>query len=216
MAEMKNKFVNGLKSPKGRFNHPHLVKPDMEGQFASKKYKTTLLIPKDTDIKELKKACAACARDAFGADVNLKDLQMPFKDGDLKLDKETQEILDGYEDHWYITCKSNRKPTIVDRARQNMDADLIKAGDYGRVGLSAMSYTGSEQVKMPDGSKVTEEYQGITFLLEAVQFLEEGDSLGGGGGGRVSGNFFDDGEFEDENSDNVVVGSDSDEDEELF
>lgn len=203
------KYVNGLKTPKGRLIYPHLDKPDTAGQYKTNKYKTTLLIPKDVDIKYLKEACVACAKETWGDNVNLKAIKWPFRDGDTKTDKESGEIYEGYEDHWFITPKSSKKPLCVDRSRERIDNDLIKGGDYARCGLSAMSYEGSENVRMPDGSTQNETYQGVTFLLDSLQLLEEGTPLGGGGGASPA--LFDDGEYEESSavgSSNSSAGGD--------
>lgn len=208
----KAKFVNGLKTPKGRFIYPHLDKIDDAGQFPTKKFKVTLLIPKEVSIKDLKAACIDCAKQTWGENVDLKAMKWPFRDGDKKTNKESGEVLEGYEGTFFVTAKSSKKPLCVSRSRERMDNDLIKGGDYGRLGLSAMSYEGTENVRQPDGSVQPESYRGVTFLLDSVQHLEDGDPLGGTGGASAA--IFDDGEYEDEES--AVGSSNSDDDEELF
>jgi hypothetical protein len=73
-----------------------------------------------------------------------------------------------------------------------------------------MSYEGTENVKQVDGSVKAESYRGVTFLLDSVQHLEEGDSLGGTGGASAA--IFDDGEFEED----AVGSGHTDDQDELF
>jgi len=207
-SKFEPKYANGLKTPKGRFIYPHLDKVDSSGQYADGKYKTTLLIPKDADLRALKGACVKLAKEAWGDDVEIKKVKFPFRDGDQKTNEEG-EIYDGYEDHWFITCKTKKKMVIVDRARDPMDADLIKGGDYGRLGVSAMCYESSKDVEDAEGNISTRKVRGVTLLLDSVQFLEEGPSLGGGGGASAA--VFDDGEFDEE----PAVGSSSSGDDDL-
>ena len=54
----------------------------------------------------------------------------------------------------------------IDKNRQPMDVSKVKSGDYARVALNRFPFSGLAI--------------GVTFGLEAVQFIEEGEPLGGG------------------------------------
>lgn len=180
MPAHKSIFINDIVTPKGRFSFPHLEKPDSTGQYADDKYKVSILIPKDADLTPLKKAVMQCAKEAWPKR-NLKptDLaHLPLRDGDEK------ENLDGYPGHIYITAKSKKRRRVVDVNRNDIDPSEVYGGCYGRLVLTAMSY---EQGGKP----------GVTFLLDIVQKLEEGEPFGGGGA-NVS--VLDDGEFEGDTS----------------
>jgi len=180
MPAHKSVFINDIVSPKGRFAFPHLAKPDEGGQYSDGKFKVTLLIPKDSDMTALKQAIGSCAREAWGGKVKPKDLcHMPLRDGDEKTN------LDGYAGCWYVTAKSSKRRRIVDRKREDIAPEDAYGGCEGRLVLTAMSY---EQGGKP----------GVTFLLDTVQKLGEGQAFGGGGG-NVS--ILDDGEFDEKGSD---------------
>lgn len=176
MPAHKPVFINDVVTPKGRFSFPHLAKPDTDGQYADDKFKVTILIPKTADLSKLKAAIMDCAKQAWPSkQLKPKDLMLPLRDGDEK------DNLDGYPGNIFITAKSKRRVLCVDAARDNIDAEEVYGGCYGRLVLTAMSY---EQKGRP----------GVTFLLDTVQKLEDGDKFGKGGG-NVSA--LDDGEFDD-------------------
>lgn len=176
MAVHKSVYINSVVTPKGRFSFPHLAKPDTEGQYADSRYKVTILIPKDADITKIKQAVMACAKAAWpGKKLKPSDLMLPLRDGDEK------DNLDGYPGHWFITAKSKRPVTCVDIARENLAPEEVYGGCYGRCVLTAMSY---EQKGKP----------GVTFLLDTVQKIEEGERFGKGGSGVSA---LDDGEFDE-------------------
>ena len=158
-------YINDIVTPVGRVSFPHLVKPDSKGRYADDKYKVTLLIDKGTSLKRLKAAVQECidATEAWdGLGLTIGDVAGPFRDGDEK-------GIEEYEDTVYITCKSNRRPLILDEDRGNMDAEEIYAGCRGRLVVTAMSYENKGD-------------PGVTFLLDTVQFKGDDEAFGGGGG----------------------------------
>lgn len=165
MAAEKKKgaFINNVATPIGRISYPHLAKPDEGGQYSDGKYKLTLLLPKKgVDMEGLKKAALLCAQQAFGAKItSLNDFMHPFRDGDEK-------DSDGYKGCVYITQKSSKKPKLVGKMKEQVEADMFYAGCKARLIVTAMSY---EQKGNP----------GVTFLLDAVQFAGDAPSFGGGG-----------------------------------
>jgi hypothetical protein len=169
-------FINNIVTPKGRISFPHIAEPDSKGKFADNKYKVTLLMPKDTtDFAALRAVALKCAQDAFGPSIKtLKDFQAPFRNGDEK-------DLDGYQGQLYITCKSKNRPHVVDRAKNALDPKEIYGGCFARLVVSACSYQSTETVRQADGSTKKQVVKGVTFLLDAVQKMGDGDSFGGKG-----------------------------------
>jgi hypothetical protein len=180
MADKKRAFVNNILTPIGRLIFTHVSKPDSGREFSDDKYKVTLLIPKEKSLAKLKDAVLACAKEAFGSKITkLSQIQHPFRNGEDKADKYPV-----YADTNFIVPKSTRRPKVLDRNRQELDADEIYGGCFARLGISACSYM---QAGKP----------GVTFLLDAIQKTGDGDAIGGGGGGGgVNVSMFDDGEIE--------------------
>lgn len=207
--EFKPVFVNNVKTPIGRIVFPHVAKKDESGQFATGKYKTTLLIPKDADMTALKTAVLEAARETWGAEIKLKDIQHPFRDGDAK----DSEKYPDFAGHISITAKSKNKPVCVGPARKPLDdvESDIYSGCYGRLAVTAMSYLTTVNVKQSDGSIVPEKIRGVTFLLEAVQKTKDGDRIGGAG---ASVEVFNDGEVGEE--EDAVVVTEGKEDDDIF
>ena len=136
---------------------------------AKPKYSVMLIIPK-TDrltMKALRKA----EKEAYEEGVSSKwggrkpRVESTIHDGD-----EPKKSGDPYgpecADSWVLNASSVRPPRVVDRNRQPMDVTKVKSGDYARVALNSFPFTGLSN--------------GVTFGLEAVQFIEEGDPVGGG------------------------------------
>lgn len=190
-------FINGIKTPKGRVSYPFLDKPDMTGQFATKKYKASLLIPKESDISILRNAVIKCAKETWGDEIkSMKDFQSPFQDGDKKKGDESNGCV-------VITGKNKKRPLLVGPGRGDLEPDDVYGGCYARFAVTVYSYEGSETVKQPDGSKTTELVRGVTLLLDGVQKIEDGESFGGGG---ITAAAFDDGEIDVGEEETFVTG----------
>jgi hypothetical protein len=199
MAEFKPQYVNNLVTPAGRISFPHLEKPDSKGKYADNKYKVTQLIPKTANLGTLKKAVLDCAKESWGADVDMKTLLHPFRNGDVKAEK-----MPMYADHLYITAKSRNRPTMLDASRNGIEAAEVYGGCDARLVVTAMSY---EQGRRDGGVD-----RGVTFLLDVVQKI--GDNTRFGGHADIS--VLDDGVLDDSGADNVVVDEGEPGDDELF
>ena len=163
-------------TPKGRLSWPYLTRKNEEGEYPSGKFETKLLIPKDADISALKAAVMAVAQEAFGDKIkSLADLgHNPLTDGDGK-GKENAGC-------WSIRPKSNFKPGIVDRSKNNLtDEDEVFSGQFARLSVTPFSFVSAGK-------------PGVTFSLENVQIIGGGERFGGGG--RSAQSDFD--EFQDE------------------
>lgn len=173
MAEKeKKKKRERVVSPVARASFPSLAEPDSGREFSDDKYKITLLFPKTADLKTLKVAVASAAREEWGADVDLKSLLLPFRDGSEKEDT-------FYHEYVYITAKSSRKPGVINMAKEPMNAGDIYGGCFVRANLTPFPYTTTVNVETPEGKVVSKEKKGISFALNSIQFVRDGDPFGG-------------------------------------
>ena len=185
-------------SPRGRVSFPHLDKPD-ESKFGGGKYKLTLLFPKDQELKDLKAAVIEAAKKKWGEKIDFKTITPPFRDGDKKASEAEADGKDmaAYKGCVFITAKTKNKPGIVGPDRKPLETgDTVYGGCYARASLTACTYEKDEEVTVekPDGSvnKVKRKVRGVTFLLNSVQKLAEGEAFGGKG--NAAGDFADDAE----------------------
>ncbi len=170
-------FINDVITPPGRAAFCHLKKADTTGEYADDKWKVRLLFEKGTDFKDFQKKVRLCARRKFGKDIQLKDIQVPWTDGDERDD------LDGHAGCWYMNLKSTKRPTIVGRKKEDLDPEEIYGGCKIRCVISLMPYTGTEnQIIMVDGKKKKKKvrYKGVTCLLDLVQFMGHDEPFGNG------------------------------------
>lgn len=165
----KNKVVTG----KVRLSFPNLFAAKAMEEGKPAKYSCQILIPKDDTetIEAIKAAGAYAAKDQAH---KFKRGKVPahylttLRDGDddPKVDPEERPELAG---HMFMNVNNTRRPNVVDRRRQPIaDESEIYAGCYVRVQLSAYVYN-------------VDTNQGVTFGLDNVQKLSDGEPLSGGG-----------------------------------
>ena len=163
----------------------------------SGKYQLDLLVPKDSpEVKKIKKAISEAVEDGikrvkkWNGKKPAKCFE-PIKDGDEKIEEaEKPENYAAYEGMYYITPKAS-KPNeffIFDRNRDRIEADEIYSGCYVRASLEFFPYAHDL------GGK------GVSIKLTGLQFISDGESLGGGHRSEdsVSDDFDDD--YEDDDS----------------
>lgn len=184
-----------------RLSFPALfeMKATSKDKDAKKAYYCSLLLPPDTDLAPFRKAMAAAWIAKFGKDLKPKADKNPLKDC------ATKGHLAGYTAGWhFITAKTQYQPVVVDQRRQPIiDQRVIYAGCWVRAHVNAFAY--DHQV----GGK------GISFGLNAVQFVKDGERLDG----RVNAEqIFDAIEIQDEGDvfDGAETGSKPDDAAELF
>lgn len=161
--------VTKVVTGKVRLSYVHIFERYAQsGKEEDKKYSCVLLIPK-TDKVTLKKM-----RDAQQSALsnNLaklwnnktpKDWGDTIKDGD-EADLERNPEFAG---HWYLTVSSKTKPGVVDGAlNEIIDSTAIYSGCYAKASINAFAYN-------YQGKK------GITFGLNHIQKVADGDYLGG-------------------------------------
>lgn len=131
------------------------------------KYSVMLLIPKadKETIKKIRDAEAEAKQNGITSKwggKTPKEVKSIIKDGDESADDFPER-----EGMWVMTIRSDRKPQVVD-AQRNMvtDPGEIYSGVYGRVSMNAYPYKYMGNC-------------GVSFGLNNVQKVAEGESLGG-------------------------------------
>jgi len=217
-AKIKGKieFDDKCVKPTGKFrlSYPSIfVAKEFKGK---KSWSIQMLFDKDSDLSELEVAAQNAAIEKWGSDIskwpskkvkskktgkilNVSLLASPFRDGDIeKPDKEE------YEGMIFIGAScAKRAPEVLSQKRKLIieDDGSIKAGDYCRAKVVASAYDVEGSV-------------GVKFTLLAVQKLETGDALGGGGSSVDDFDDVDEDEAEDMDEEENDSEEDSEEEEE--
>lgn len=154
---------------KVRLSYVHLFEPYTSDPDKEARYSVTILIPKrDKATMDKIRAAEAHAKEdgkasKFGGKVpgNLASI---IHDGDEEADLDRNPE---YAGHFYMAMSSKSRPGVVD---ENLNAVLdptqVYSGCFARVSINAFPYNSN-------GKK------GISFGLNNVQFLEDGEPLGG-------------------------------------
>lgn len=152
-----------------RLSYVHLFEPYAQNADDDEKYSCVILIPK-SDKKTLEKiraAIDAAAEQGKNSKFDGKipsNLQITLHDGDEEGDLEKNPE---YESHMYMSLSSKTKPGIVDSdVNPILDSTEVYSGCYARVSMNAFPYNFR-------GKK------GVSFGLNHVQKIKDGDYLGG-------------------------------------
>lgn len=160
-----------LITPKGRLSFPTLFEPRAMPGGGEPKYGCTIIFDTDADLKPLKAAALAAAKEKWGDKaedlIRTKKVKWPFLDGG-------NELRQGFgEGTTFIRPNAKSKPGVVDRyagpdgkPRPITDPADIYPGCYVRASVRAFAYDTS-------GNK------GISFGLQNLQKLDEGERLDG-------------------------------------
>lgn len=154
---------------KVRLSYVHLFEPFTNSPEQEARYSVTILIPKSdkATLAKIEAAQKAAAEEGktkkFGGRIP-PNLSTTLHDGDEEADLERNPE---YEGHMYMAMSSKQRPGVVDQdLNPVMDPSQVYSGCYARVSINAFPYN-------TNGKK------GISFGLNNVQFLEDGESLGG-------------------------------------
>ena len=146
-----------------------------EPNTMSDKYQLDILIPKDSpEVKRVNSAVNAAVKEGQEKKWDGKKpakLLMPLKDGDEKIaEAEKPELYKAYEGMYYLTPKAVKPSDFYcfDRDRNVISPDEIYSGCYIRCSMEFFPY------KHEMGGK------GVSVALRAIQFVADGESLGGG------------------------------------
>lgn len=164
MADATTKVVTGLV----RLSYVQIFNKKSFTEGTDAKYSLCVLVPKK-DTKTLKKiqaAVKAAAEEGISTKFNGKkpsNMHLPLRDGDEERAAEAPE----YKDMYFFNCKSDRKPGIVDKDRNEiLDPDEVYSGCWGRVSVNFYPYS-------VNGNK------GVAVGLNNVQKLKDDQRLGG-------------------------------------
>lgn len=154
-----------------RLSYARLItpKPNDKGTDV---WSVLLLIPKSdkATLAKLRKAAEKALENGISngklkKGTSLKNAWTTLKDGD---DRDDLDEAPEYAGMYYMNVNAYRKPGVIDRHRDPItDERDIYSGCYARVSISAYPFN-YENTK-----------RGITFGLENVQKLREGEPLGG-------------------------------------
>lgn len=152
-----------------RLSYAHLFEP-WSGTGGEPKYSVSLLIKKtDTDTLSRIKAAIEAAKEADKGKWNgtiPADLRMPVRDGDAEL-ASGKKTGDEYAGCYFINVSSKQRPGVVDAALNPViDPAQAYSGCYARVSINAFGYNANGN-------------QGISFGLNNVQIIRDGEPLGG-------------------------------------
>lgn len=153
---------------KVRLSYVHVFEPYSQDPEKPGKYSTMILVPKSdrrtiAALRAAEKAAAEAGKSKFNGRVPT-NLSSIIHDGDTEADLEQTPEREG---HYYLTVSSKTKPGLVDANVQPiLDPSVVYSGSYARVALNAYAYN-------TNGNK------GISFGLNHLQFLEDGEPLDG-------------------------------------
>lgn len=143
-------------------------KPKAAVAGGEEKYSLSAIIRKDdkATLEKVESAIEKATKEGvarFGSKFGKSpSFRMPLRDGDT--DKPDDAA---YKDSYFLNVNSKTKPGLVDKdVNPILDPSEVYSGCYGRVSIVAFPYS-------VNGST------GISFALQNVQKLEDGDSLGG-------------------------------------
>jgi hypothetical protein len=155
---------------KVRLSYVHLFEAyTSDSEEYDAKFSVTILIPKK-DKATLKKIddCIEAAKlegkaSKWSGKIP-KNFATTMHDGDEEADLERNPE---YAGHMYMAMSSKQRPGVVDEDRNTiLDPTEVYSGCYGRVSINAFPFSAKGN-------------NGVSFGLNNVQFLEDGDPLGG-------------------------------------
>lgn len=166
MASSDTKVITG----EVRLSYANLFTP-RQNEKGKDVWSVCLLIPKTdkTTRSALKAAAERALEDGITsrklkAGTSLKNAWGTLKDGD---DRDDLDERPEYAGHYYMNVSAYRQPGIVDRQRNPiLDSSEVYSGCFARVSINAYAYNVNTN-------------KGVTFGLNHVQKLRDGDFLGG-------------------------------------
>lgn len=170
----------------------HIDKPNMS-KFGKGLYEITGLNPKTKldDLKPMKQAVLSAARQLW-PEITYKELKTPFRDGDTKNEERKakgQEKYPCYVDNIFFKATNKNKPGVIGVGKDGKPVDLpegtsVYGGCYCRLSLVVKAYEMEKPVEKEDkNGKITtvnKLIKGVTFYIQNVQFIKDGEPFGGG------------------------------------
>lgn len=143
----------------------HLFEPYAHNPDQDKMFSATLIIPKadKVTLRKIKEAQQTALAKKWPAKVP-PGVKSTLRDGDTEIDLERYPEFAGC---FYMNVRSKTQPGIVDRQVQPiLDSTEVYSGCWARVSINAFAFDTS-------GNK------GVSFGLNHVQKIKDGDFLGG-------------------------------------
>jgi Protein of unknown function (DUF2815) len=140
---------------------------------------STLLIPKSDSLAPYEKLALEAATTEWGDKalqlIKGKVVHSPFLDGDGPQGKSKTTGVEhaGFPGHTFLRVKSgeNYRPTLIDRQKMPITKrDQLYSGCYVFAVVHCFTWDNEKKGK------------GLTFGIDMVQFVKDGENLGGGGG----------------------------------
>lgn len=131
-------------------------------------YSVQIIINKDDaeTVSAIKSAAKQALVEKFGDKIP-KNIRNPLRDGDTETNQDGEPKGVVYEEKYFMNVKSNKRPGIINTKGVEVADGKIKSGDYIRVSLNAFGYSNAGN-------------NGVSFGLNNVLFVEEGESIGSG------------------------------------
>ncbi len=187
---------NGTKVVTGkvRLSYVHLFEKFSNIEGSEPKYSVVLLVDKSDKgtIRAIEAAQKVALENGkaskFGGSIP-KNWKNTFRDGDDEADLEKNPEMEGC---MFMTVSTDRQPGIIDSGKQPiLDSTEVYSGCYARVSINAFPFSAS-------GNK------GVSFGLQHVQKLADGDSLGGMTRAEDDFEDLDDEDIEDGDGDDLI------------
>ncbi len=187
---MSTKITTG----KVRFSYCTLIEPRKSTDGGKDKYSVTLLIPKSDKqtlarIKAAIKEAADRYREKNGAKSLPEKPNTTLHDGDGVRDG-GEAFGEECKGCYVITVTTTKPPVIYDRDRNQIDADEVYSGCYGRAVINFAAYNHNNTKK------------GISGYLVSLMKLNDGEQLGGGA--KATADDYDDGYEDDDDYDEML------------
>lgn len=156
-------------TPEAILCFPNLFEPTGFEGSERKTYNCVLVFPKGSDLTALKDLAKAAFAEKFPSGTK-GSARNPFREGNEKVD----EWGEHFRDATFIRVSSNVKPGVADRARRLLtDPDSVYAGQIVKAAVHAYGYD-------------TKGNKGVSFGLDAIQIVRDGDPLGGSGRSAIN------------------------------
>ena len=156
--------TENVMTPRFRVSFPNVFRPGKVMQVgAEPKYNCTMLFEKGADLTALKNAAQAAVVEKWGSDKAKwpKNLRSPFRD---QGEKEFEGYVKGAV---FINAASKQRPGLVDEKVQDIIEEKdFYPGCYARATVRAFAYDQAGN-------------RGVSFGLQNIQKLAEGEPLGG-------------------------------------
>lgn len=181
-----------------RLSYANLIEPRSSFEGQPPKFSTALLISKDDEktlsaLRRAQKAALENGKSSTFKGSIPKNWSNTLRDGDEEMDTEESPE---YAGHYFlnVSAQEARPPVLVNRRREKVTgteaAELFYSGAYVRASLNAFPFNVS-------GNK------GVSFGINAVQFVRDGEALGGGKV-NVESEFDDLGDFDEDDDDDLI------------